>query len=281
MSGYWLPIAIGVVMMLLMGCGVSDATPSAPVEQDSKQVEPPNSKVIELEERLSRLEQLHPTPTPTPGPDAAATARAIGVREARRAEFNDVATAVTSLMTENRLSAIPNPVSGGDSHCTEGTRDMTAFPDNTSVAGGADKLTDPNSNPYTTSDKDGYLLFGHDIIGDSSTAGTVNYVNFNVTTYCYSAEANGTVHQHDSTGDSERSMVQAAMTAMRADKGKSTVTAETGTARNDWTTYPTGPTGTIPLGTGGYMAVTSTTWFYCWDTKGKITDQLDTAAACP
>ena len=79
---------------------------------------------------------------------------------------------------------------------------------------------------------------------------------------------------------SEKSTIQLAMDAMLADKGKSTVTAETGTARNDWTTYPTGPTGTIPLGTGGYMSVTSTTWFYCWDTKGKITDQLDTAAAC-
>ena len=59
-----------------------------------------------------------------------------------------------------------------------------------------------------------------------------------------------------------------------ADSGKATVTAETGTARNDWTTYPTGPTGVKKL--GNYLAVTSTTWFYCWDTKGKIDSLVKT-----
>ncbi len=79
---------------------------------------------------------------------------------------------------------------------------------------------------------------------------------------------------------SEKSTVQLAMDAMLADKGKASVTAEATTSRNDWTTYPTGPTGTSPLSTGGYMSITSTTWFYCWDTKGKITAQQDASGAC-
>ena len=76
----------------------------------------------------------------------------------------------------------------------------------------------------------------------------------------------------------EESAIQVAMDSSIADAGKSAVTAETTTARNDWTTYPVGPSPIKKL--ENYLAVTSTTWFYCWDTKGKITKQLDTAAAC-
>ena len=76
----------------------------------------------------------------------------------------------------------------------------------------------------------------------------------------------------------EKSAIQMAMDSTIADAGKSVVTAETTNARNDWQTYPVGPSPIKKL--EKYLAITSTTWFYCWDTKGKITKQLDTAAAC-
>ena len=76
----------------------------------------------------------------------------------------------------------------------------------------------------------------------------------------------------------EQSTVQLAMDAMLADVSGTAVTAETGTGRSDFTAYPTGGSKIVTL--DGYMAITSTKWFYCWDTTGKITKQLDTAAAC-
>ena len=77
---------------------------------------------------------------------------------------------------------------------------------------------------------------------------------------------------------SEKSTVQLAMDAMLADVGGTAVTPEAGTARSDFTAYPTGGTKIVTL--DGYMAVTTTKWFYCWDGNGKITKQLDTVAAC-
>ena len=126
-----------------------------------------------------------------------------GEDEARRAEFHDVSTSVTALLVENDISDIPNPVfetSGGTSPCTRDTQAMDAYPDSTSVAGSADKLTDPDGDAYAAADGDGYLLFGHDITGLGTTTGTVNYVNFNVTTHCYTIDANGTVHQYSTAG---------------------------------------------------------------------------------
>ena len=58
-----------------------------------------------------------------------------GEAEARRAEFHDVSTAMTALMTENNLSAIPNPVSANTAPCTTGTQELAAYPDTASVAG--------------------------------------------------------------------------------------------------------------------------------------------------
>ena len=96
--------------------------------------------------------------------------------------------------------AINVPYTTDDAPCTTGTQDMTKFPDNASAAGSANNLTDPNGGTYTASDKDGFQLFQHDITGDSSTTGTVNYVNFNKITYCYDVDGNGTVHQYLTDG---------------------------------------------------------------------------------
>ena len=120
-----------------------------------------------------------------------------GEEEARRAEFHDISTAVTALMTENNISAIPNPAAdaAGTTTCTTGTSDMTVWPDSASVAGSADKTNDPNDGTYTGSDKNGFLLFSHDITADGANTAMVNYINFNSTSLCYVIDANGTVHQ--------------------------------------------------------------------------------------
>ena len=119
---------------------------------------------------------------------------------AARAEFHDISVAVTALMVENNLSSIPNPASANTAFCRTGTQDMTAFPDTASRVATPDKANDPSGRAYATGDKDGYLLFGHDITGDSSQASTVNYINFDQTTYCYTIERNGTVHQYLTDG---------------------------------------------------------------------------------
>ena len=124
-----------------------------------------------------------------------------GQEEARRAEFHDLSVAVTALMVENNLAGIPNPYAGPDAPCNTGTQDMTAYPDTASVAGSADKLADPGGTTYEDladplGDKDGYLLFGHDITGSDAQTALVNYINFDNTTHCYTIDTNGTVHQY-------------------------------------------------------------------------------------
>ena len=127
-----------------------------------------------------------------------------GQEEARRAEFHDLAVALTALMTENNLSSIPTVVTADTAPCTTGTQDMTAYPDDSSVPEAA-KVLDPSGTAYTNGvdplgDADGYLLFGHDITADNDPAAVVNYINFNITTHCYTIDTNGTVHQYLTDG---------------------------------------------------------------------------------
>ena len=71
------------------------------------------------------------------------------------------------------------------------------------MAASADKQTDPNNLAYLAGDKNGYLLFGHDLTADNSAATLVRYINFDKTTYFYTVDANGTVHQCDAAGGTE------------------------------------------------------------------------------
>ena len=126
-----------------------------------------------------------------------------GQDEARRAEFHDLSVAITALMVENNLASIPTPATANTAPCTTGTQDMNEYPDSASVPASPQKLSDPNGNDDTdgidpAGDKDGYLLFGHDIIGDDAQGAStlVNYINFDNTTHCYTIDANGTVHQY-------------------------------------------------------------------------------------
>lgn len=120
--------------------------------------------------------------------------------EAQNTEYNNIVAAVSAMMEDNKLTSIPNPVTGAANR----TRDMTAFPDATSndtVPGG--KTNDPNGNAYNVAagDKAGYILYGHDIIGDSATTGLVNYVTFAQSEYWYTIDSDGTVHQYDADGN--------------------------------------------------------------------------------
>ncbi len=108
--------------------------------------------------------------------------------EARRTEKGNIETAVIVLMVENELSSIPNPVD------TIPTNDMTAFPDSTSTT--SDKLNDPDGTAYTyPGDQVGYVLYEHDKTADAGTGLLHNYVTVPSSTYFYTIDADGTVHQ--------------------------------------------------------------------------------------
>ncbi|MFQ6121805.1 MAG: type II secretion system protein [Dehalococcoidales bacterium] len=122
-----------------------------------------------------------------------------GEEEARRTEYHNVSSAVIAMMVDNGLATIPNPITAS----ANATNDMTAFPDPTSVAGSADKQTDPNGTAYAAGDDNGYVLHGHDATGGGVSGPAVNYVTFTQTTYYYTAEADGTIHQYDMPGGTE------------------------------------------------------------------------------
>lgn len=75
--------------------------------------------------------------------------------------------------------------------------------------------------------------------------------------------------------------VQAAFDTMMANKGITALTAynlsTTSTATNSFAAQPTG-TGTDFL--ASYLRSNPTTYFYCWDDSGKVTEQFTSATAC-
>ncbi len=110
-----------------------------------------------------------------------------GEEEAAATELSNMQSAVTSMMTDNRLETLPNPV-------IVATDDMGAFPDATSAVT-VDKLNDPDGTAYQALDKNGFILFQHDLIGDGAQTGLVNYVATDTTHGTYTVDANGTVDQ--------------------------------------------------------------------------------------
>ena len=115
-----------------------------------------------------------------------------GEEEAKDTEFATIQASVHAMMVDNELQALP-----AGTFVTEGTETnaMGSFPSNAVCA--TDKLLDPDGTDYELADKDGYLLYQHDIIGDGATTGLVNYVATDTTTYWYSVDASGTVTQSD------------------------------------------------------------------------------------
>jgi type IV pilus assembly protein PilA len=110
-----------------------------------------------------------------------------GQSEASATELSNVQSAVTSMMVDNNLSVLPNPV-------IVATNDMGAFPDATSAVT-VDKLNDPDGDAYQAGDKDGYILYQHDVKADNAQTGLVNYVATRTTKGTYTVDENGTVTQ--------------------------------------------------------------------------------------
>lgn len=111
-----------------------------------------------------------------------------GEAEAALSEEQNIQSAVLSMMVDNQLSELPTPVD------TVATNDMSAFPDISDC--GAGKVTDPDGNLYIPIfDKNGYILFGHDIEGDGTQDDLVNYVANRYTKGTYIVNKNGTVTQ--------------------------------------------------------------------------------------
>ena len=113
-----------------------------------------------------------------------------GEDEAAETEFANIQSAVVAMMTDNGLETLPNPVD------TTATDNMSLFPDPTSactVAG--QKVNDPDGTAYTASDKDGFILYKHDIEADSAVNVTVNYVATEMTKGTNTVDAAGTVVQ--------------------------------------------------------------------------------------
>jgi type IV pilus assembly protein PilA len=110
-----------------------------------------------------------------------------GQTEAGETEFANIQSAVVSMMVDNQLSTLPHPV-------LVATDNMSLFPDATSVCG-TDKLLDPNGNGYGAGDKDGYILFQHDVTADNATTNLVNYVATEITKGTYTVDSLGTVTQ--------------------------------------------------------------------------------------
>jgi len=113
-----------------------------------------------------------------------------GETEAAGTEFANVQSAVVAMMVDNGLSELPNAVN------VTATANMSQFPDSSSVAGSADKQYDPDGDTYTASDKNGFILYEHDIAADNSTSPTVNYVATEMTKGTYLVNAAGTVTQN-------------------------------------------------------------------------------------
>ena len=110
-----------------------------------------------------------------------------GETEAAETELSNIQTAVIAMMTDNNLAALPNPVSTA-------TDNMSLFPDPTSVVI-TEKVTDPTGTDYLAGDKNGFILYGHDLDANDSANVTVNYVAMEITTKEYTVDASGTVTQ--------------------------------------------------------------------------------------
>ena len=119
-----------------------------------------------------------------------------GETEAKDTEFANIQAAVHAMMVDNELQTLPAPVL-----LAARTQTMSAFPDASTIAA-AQKVTDPDGTAYVDGvdplgDKDGYILYGHDITGGDDQVDLVNYVATETTTYWYSVDASGTVTQSD------------------------------------------------------------------------------------
>ena len=117
-----------------------------------------------------------------------------GEEEAKDTEFANIQAAVHAMMVDNELATLPTPVTLDANR----TKDMGAFPDTSACETG--KLLDVEGASYTLgSDQNGYYLYQHDRIAEGGTGNLSNYVATQTTAYWYTADAQGTVTQFDTT----------------------------------------------------------------------------------
>ena len=114
-----------------------------------------------------------------------------GEEEAAETELSNIQTAVIAMMTDNQLDSLPTGFVGTPATATA---NMSLFPHPTAACGTV-KLLDPDGNSYTASDKDGYILYGHDVTADNSTTLLYNYVASEMCKGTYYVDSLGTVTQ--------------------------------------------------------------------------------------
>ncbi len=118
-----------------------------------------------------------------------------GEEEAAKTELSNIQTAVVSMMVDNQISTLP---AGTFVLVGAATDNMSAFPSTAVCA--TDKINDPDGDAYTvTTDKNGYILYQHDINGADGAINLVNYLATEITKGTYYVNASGTVEQ-DTTG---------------------------------------------------------------------------------
>ena len=122
-----------------------------------------------------------------------------GEEEAKDTEFANIQAAVHSMMVDNELALLKTPVTDADTGTggTQGTRNMGAFPDTSTIASG-NKDYDVNGIAYVSgTDNDGYYLYQHDRIANDGTGNLTNYVAQQNTAYYYVVDTQGTVRQSE------------------------------------------------------------------------------------
>ena len=116
-----------------------------------------------------------------------------GEEEAKETEFATVQSSVVSMMVDNGLSELLDPVDGSTDR--DATNDMSQFPDRSAM--GTLKVYGPTENgtmtTYFGDDLDGYVLYQHDMWADGKAENLVNYVVTCNTTYYYTVDKYGTL----------------------------------------------------------------------------------------
>ena len=72
--------------------------------------------------------------------------------------------------------------------------------------------------------------------------------------------------------------VQSAMDYMMIDMKVTLVNTSPASSLNSWKTFPNGPNVAALV---NYLKAEDTTYYYCWDASGLITDQHLVSSACP
>ncbi len=114
-----------------------------------------------------------------------------GQTEADSTELSNIQAAVTAMMVDNAISTLKYDYGTGNA-----TNNMNIFPDNFSAAGTGEKLKDPNGTAYSAGDRNGFVLFQHDIAANGSNTTLVNYVATQTTKGTYYVDVQGTVGQY-------------------------------------------------------------------------------------